>query len=226
MASIWHAFVQAVAAALLRKLMLLSDVVRQIGGITWRCSYSSARIWWVRPVLRLVLERRSRGHADGRRSEGATRADHYRDKNATFEEPRSEGAPSMAILRNVSAHAYSLGFQNGRAVFSLSADVVPIPAVTGRGTGATKEPAVRTLRFAPAPSPSLDTPRKPDESGRLVAGETRLAMGSAIRFTATAGVSSASGTCSFGTSTFDTPTVAALLATSPPAAPSGLRVRP
>lgn len=148
--------------------------------------------------------------------------------DATVEVPKSEAALNVAILKDVSARAQSLGFKNGTAVFSLSADVVPAPpANTGRGRDVNQIPALRTvIRFGKPSSPSVDTLRAPEDSERLVLRAMRLAMDSSIKFTAAAGVITASGTCLFGTSTYDSPTLAALHATPPPAAPSGLRVIP
>jgi len=149
--------------------------------------------------------------------------------NATVDVPRSDGAPNDAILKNVSASAQSPGFRNGTAIFSLSADLVPAPPVTtGRGKDVNKVQTSRTvIRFVKPTASSVGTPRAPEDSERLVLGVMRVARGSAIRFTAAAGViTAASGTCLFGTSTYDTPILAELKAFPPPAAPQGLRVIP
>jgi hypothetical protein len=148
--------------------------------------------------------------------------------DATFEGPQSESAPDVAILKNLSARAYSPAFRNGGAMFSLSADVVPTPPVTtGRRDDFNTVQAQRSrIRFVQPTGASIGTPPAPEESARLVLGVIRVARSSAIKFTAAAGVTTASGTCFFGTSTYQTPTVATLQASPPPAAPQGLRIKP
>ena len=148
--------------------------------------------------------------------------------DATVEGPQSERASDLAILKNLSARAYSPAFKNRGPMFSLSADVVPTPPVTtGRRDDFNKVQAQHSgIRFVPPTESSIGTPRAPEESARLVLGPIRVARSSAIKFTAAVGVTTASGTCFFGTSTYQTPTVATLQASPPPAAPQGLRIKP
>ena len=149
--------------------------------------------------------------------------------NATIEIPKFEGPTNFVILKNVSATARSPEFRNRQVFLSLSADVVAVPpGATRRGRNDyTKDQAKRTVvTFVKPSAPPAGAPRGLEESERLVLRVMRVARGSSIKLTATESVATDSGTCLFGTSTYNTPLLADPPSLSPPAAPTGIRIVP